>query len=55
MLYDASGNREDIRNDSEIYGSVPSSGAPRTLRAAGESGLSGGRAADADASVMAVE
>ena len=55
MLYDASGNREDIRNDSEIYGSVPSSGAPRTRRAAGESGLSAGRAADADASVMAVE
>ena len=28
MLYDATGNRADIRNDSEIYGSVPSSAAP---------------------------
>ena len=53
MLYDASGNREDIRNDSEIYGSVPSSGAPRSNRTDGRGRLVG--RADADASVMAVE
>ena len=61
MLYDATGNRADIRNDSEIYGSVPASSAARrppgpfTERPGGRPGGHRERLSDGSANGMEVE